>query len=226
MNPRKHAIWAMTVFALLAHAGVMQAQIVGPQSRERYERRTKGTSIDDFVKKLSSDEPEERLQAVRSLGESQEPKAIEYLIQAVGDDDVRVRAKAIAMLGHMKATEATPVLIQYLFLRTTDPKMKTLVLASLGKIGDQHAAKPILDFLQRDLDQETRGTAIFALGEIGSSDAEKELTKISQTAEDPTLRRLATEALAKVHYRQASRSAEAKEPSATFLEPNGPPPAR
>ncbi len=217
---------AAGVAAVLAVASAAPAQFVGGSQRQRYERHTKGGSIDDYVKKLRSDDAEERLQAVRSLGESGDKKAIEYLLQAVGDADVRVRAKAIAMLGQMRATEATPLLIQDLFLRSTDPQMKTLILASLGKIGDARATKPVIDFLEQDLDKETRGTAIFALGDIGSPDAEEALRGIEQKETDPTLRRLASEALAKVRQRQAAQSAETNKPFENFLAKDQPPPEK
>ncbi len=215
---------AFAIAALLASAALCEAQVVGPgqQARRRYEQRTRGTNIDDFVRKLQSEEPEKRLEAVRSLGESHDEKAVEYLLQALGDADVRVQAKAVDMLGYMRAAEATPVLIQYLFLRSTDPQLKTRILAALGKIGDARAARPIAEFLQRDLDPETRGTAIYALGEIGSADAEETLHRFARADADPRIRRLAGEALAKVRQRQAVRAVEAKEPAETFLPPEFP----
>lgn len=209
--------------ALLASAALARAQGniggFGPSAQDRYTKRQKGSiaSIDEYVRRLESGDADERLGAVRSLGESKDEKAVEYLVMAVGDQDVRVRAKAIDMLGHMRASEATPTLIQYLFLRTTDPQMKSLILAALGKIGDERASKPIVEFLQRDLDNQTKGTAIFALGEIGSSDSEEVLGTVVQSNQDRTLRRLANEALAKVKNRRDAASVEANQPADTFL---------
>ena len=94
------------------------------------------------------------------MSESNDPKAVEYLVQALGDPDMRVKAKAIDACGNLRATDATPVLIQQLFLRGTDAEVKQRILAALGKIGDGRAAKPIQEFLSRDLDHATRGTAI------------------------------------------------------------------
>ncbi len=205
--------------ALPAHA-----QISSNQVRQRYDKSTKGTSIDDYVHNLASDDPAKRLEAVKSLGASKDNKAVEYLIQALGDADVRVQAKAIAMLGDMRASDATPVLVQYLFLRTTDPNMKQLILASLGKIGDARAARSIVEYLHRDLDPATRGTAIFALGEIGAPEAVETLSQIAAADQDQTVRRLASEAVAKVEQHQAVMKKEVKGPSETFLEPKGPPP--
>ena len=102
------------------------------------------------------------------MSESTDPAAVAYLVQALGDPDMRVKAKAIDACGTLRATDATPVLVQQLFLRGTDPEVKQRILAALGKIGDPRAAKPIKEFLGRDLDHATRGTAIFALGDIGA----------------------------------------------------------
>jgi len=200
------------------------AQISGQQIRQRYDKTTKGTSIDDFVKKLNSDDAEKRLEGVKSLSTSKDNKAIEYLIQATGDSDVRVQAKAISALGDLRANDATPILIQYLSRRTVENNMKQLILAALGKIGDARSARPIMEFLQRDLDPATRGTAIFALGEIGAPESAPTLAHIAQVDDDQTVRRLAGEAYTKVQYHQAVLQKEVKGPSQTFLEPKGPPP--
>jgi HEAT repeat protein len=222
------AVWCLLagLSLLVLLSGAAAAQINSNQMRQRYQKQTKGTSIDDFVKQLSSDDATKRLEGVKSLGASNDPKAVEYLIQALGDTDVRVQAKAIEMLGDTRANEATPVLVQYLFLRTTDARMKQLILASLGKIGDTSAAQPLIEFLQRDLDRATRGTAIFALGEIGAPESLEPLAQIARTDTDPTLRRLANEAKGKVEAHQAVMKSQVKGPSETFLKPEGPPAAQ
>jgi HEAT repeat protein len=212
--------------ALVLFAAAAGAQINSNQMRDRYEKHTKGTSVEDFVKNLSSSDPDKRLEGVKSLGASKDPKAIEYLIQAVGDADVRVQAKAVQMLGDLRANDATPVLVQYLFLRTTDANMKQLILAALGKIGDTRAAQPLIEFLHRDLDPATRGTAIFALGEIGSSESVEPLERIAQAESDPIVRRLANEAKSKIEAHQAVIKSQVKGPSETFLKSEGPAAAR
>jgi HEAT repeat protein len=232
MSPRetlpacRSSFWPSRFLLLLSLLLVCPAaaQITGQQMRDRYDKTTKGTSIDDFVKKLNSDDAEKRLEGVKSLGDSKDNKAIEYLIQAIGDSDIRVQVKAIVALGDMRATDATPVLIQYLSRRTTENNLKQLILAALGKIGDERAARPIMEFLQRDLDPATRGTAIFALGEIGAPESADALSKLTQADDDPTVRRLASEALSKVQHHQAVMQKEVKGPSQTFLDPKGPPP--
>jgi HEAT repeat protein len=164
-----------------------------------------GVPLDDAVKQLASPDPEKRLQAVKALGTSKDSKAVDHLINALGDSDLRVQAKAVQILGDMRATEAAPVLVERLMMRTTDSGMKQLIIASLGKIGDSRAVRPLIQLLQRELDVETRGTAIFALGEIGSPEALEVLEHIEATDEDPTVRRVANQARAKIEARGAPR---------------------
>jgi len=101
--------------------------------------------------------------------------------------------------------------------------VKQRILAALGKIGDQRAAKPIVEFLGRDLDHATRGTAIYALGDIGDPETIEFLQTIERTEPHPTIKRIAREAQAKVKYQQAMRQTEANQPLDTFLHPNEPP---
>lgn len=195
------------------------AQIPTDQARQRYEQRATGTNIDESVRKLGSDDPDERVEGVKALAESNDEKALEYLIQAVGDSDMRVKAKAIEMLGRMRATEATTVLVQHLVLRSTEEKLRQRILAALGEIGDVAAAPAILDLLNRDLDRATLGTAIFALGDIGAQEAIPRLKEIAASDSDPHLKRLAAEALSKVERHQESVQREVAAPVDTFLKP-------
>jgi HEAT repeat protein len=209
------------VFGLLAPAA--RGQINSNQVRDRYERQTKGADLDDYVRRLNSDDSEKRLEATRSLAESKDAKAVEHLVQALGDPDPRIRARAIDGLGDLRATEATPVLIQHLFLRDTEETAKRRILAALGKIGDPRAASPILEFLQRSTDRETRGVAIFALGDIGAIETVPALEEMQENSDDPTLRRLSGQAIDKVRYQQTVRQNEAKQPQQTFLKEESPP---
>jgi HEAT repeat protein len=199
------------------------AQISADQVKQRYDRQTKGGNVDEFGRQMDSDDPLERLQGVRSLSESNDVAAVPFLVQALGDPDMRVKAKAIDACGTLRAADATPVLVQQLFLRGTDPEVKRRILASLGKIGDPRAAASIMEFLGRDLDHATRGTAIFALGDVGAPESLEFLQNIERTEPHPTLKRLAREAQAKVKYHQAMRQTEAPQPLDSFLRQDQPP---
>ncbi len=170
--------------------------------RDRYRGPQSGQKLDDSLRRLRSDDVEERLSALSALGALNEPKATESLVAAANDPDMRVRIKAINTLGLIRAKEATPLLVQHLFMRDTDLGTKQHILACLGKIGDPRATRPILDFLARDLDPGARGTAIYALGDIGDPAAVPALEGIANDG-DERLRGLARESARRIRERPA-----------------------
>ncbi|MEO8603555.1 MAG: HEAT repeat domain-containing protein [bacterium] len=222
MTPSARRITALLALLTCACAAPSAAQISADQVKQRYDKQSKGGSVDEWARDVNSDDPLERLKGVKALSTSTDPAAVPYLVQCLGDPDMRVKAKAIDACGSVRAADATPVLIQQLFLRGTDPEVKQRILASLGKIGDQRAAKPIMEFLSRDLDHATRGTAIFALGDIGDPETIEFLETLERTEPHPTLKRLANEARAKVRYQQTVKKTEADQPLNSFLRPDQP----
>lgn len=164
-----------------------------------------GTSdIDESTRNLRDDDPAVRLEAVKGLAASNDKEAIEHLIEATADVDARVKIKAIDALGTLRAGDATSVLVQMLYMRESEPWLKQRVLVALGKIGDSRAADPIADFLARDSDVATEGTAIFALGEIGDPGSVPTLQGIASNASDERLQRLARDAIAKIEQKQVN----------------------
>ena len=188
---------------VLAAAQVPLQQEQSTRLRDRYRTPQNSAKLDDSVRKLRSDDTEDRLEGIRGLGEVNDAKATEYLIGAASDPDPRVRIKAIDTLGHIKAKDATTLLVQQLFMRDTDLGTKRHILASLGKIGDPHATAPIRDFLARDVEHAARGNAIFALGEIGDPAALPTLEAIARDSSDEILRGLAQGAVRKIRERPA-----------------------
>ncbi len=181
--------------------------------KERYDKAKHGRSIFEWTRRLQDDDPVKRLDAVKSLADSGESAAIQYLVQATGDPDMRVKIKAIDSLGKLRATAATQVLVQYLFLRKTEPRVKQRILVALGMIADPRATDPILEYLKQNLTPEAKGTAIFSLGEIGSPKALADLKKVKQSSENPQLRLLASEAIAKINHRVDPPTVEVKIPA-------------
>jgi HEAT repeat protein len=171
--------------------------------RDRYRAPQNNQKLDDNIRKLKSDDPETRLEGLKGLGEMNEPRAIEQLVAATNDPDMRIRIKAIDILGNIRAKEATPLLIQQLFMRDTDIGTKRRILASLGKIGDERATGPIVDVLPRDVDPAVQGNAIFALGDIGDPAAVQPLERFSRDGHDERLRALAVDAIRKIKEKPA-----------------------
>jgi HEAT repeat protein len=164
--------------------------------------------VDEFARELREPDPVRRLEAVKQLATQKDEKAVELLIEATADQDLRVRLKAIECLGNAKASAAIPVLIQSLYLSETEPWFKQKVLVALGKIGDNRAAQPISDFLSRDVDTPTLGTAVYALGEIGDQSALEDLERIVEKSDQPTIQRVARDAIAKINQKQINPEVE------------------
>lgn len=229
MRHRHRAVVGFVLFAVAGMHGSVAAQApsdldAGRQRlRDRYNKPQAAAKLDDAIRKFKSeDDVGTRLEGIEELGRVEnDKKALDYILQAVNDPDPRVRVKAIDTLGDMQAKDATPLLVQQLFLRDTDLPTKRRILAALGKIGDPRAVGPISDFLSRNLDPSVRGNAIFALGDIGDRTALAPLEKLAQGG-DPTLRPLAQEAIRKIK----ERPAPAVVPPALAVERRSGPPAQ
>jgi hypothetical protein len=179
----------------------------GDRVRERMTRQKKGANITEWVRRLSNDRPDTRLEAVKSLGDSKDPKAIEHIMSATADVDIRIKVKAIEYLGNLRATDATPVLVQQLFLRETGAGVKQKILVALGKIGDPRGAEPIMEFLKRQLDDQTKSVALFALRDVGNDRLLAFLDTFSQREPSPKLQQLAADAAVNIRHRLSPESA-------------------
>lgn len=170
--------------------------------QSRYNKAKSGANLTEWVRRLNDDDPNRRLEAVKSLGDSNDAKAIDYLIQAVGDPDPRIEAKAVDYLGKLHAADSTPFLIQKLFTVGTRDKLRHRILMTLGKIGDPRASWPILQYVMQTEDLDSRGCGLFAIGEIADASIRDELKRFSEVEDDPRLKRLASDALIKIATRQ------------------------
>ena len=121
-----------------------------------------------------------------------------YLLKAMGDADLRVQLRAIDYLGSHRASDATPLLVQKLYLKGSPDGLRQHVLTALGRIGDPSASRPIVDFLSQEDNADVRGTAIYALGEIGDVTVQEDLRKIGDQENDARLKGLVDEALTKI----------------------------
>jgi HEAT repeat protein len=155
----------------------------------------------------------EGLEKLRYVGDSNE--ATDILDRGLNDADVRVRIKAVDVLGARAVNEAVPIMSQRLFLRQTPAIEKLHLVAALGRIGDAQGTLPILEYLDEARDEDSRGTAVFALGEIGDPEADDKLIQIVGNDKSAMVRKLAQEALEKIdgelpNHRQEELAAERK----------------
>ena len=64
---RWHALLVASLLAMFS-PGVASAQVNSNQMRQRYDKSTKSSNIDDSIKQMSSQDPIKRLDAVKALG--------------------------------------------------------------------------------------------------------------------------------------------------------------
>jgi HEAT repeats len=152
----------------------------------------------DAKKGMSDADPRVRAEALDKLRGVNEPKAQEILIQGLTDPDIRVKIRAIDILGAQQATLAVPLMTQQLFLRETQAVVKLHIVAALGRIGDSRGTLPVVGYLKQAPDDAARGTAVFALGEIGDPHATDILVQTVTNDKNPMVRKLAQESLEKI----------------------------
>jgi HEAT repeat protein len=143
-------------------------------------------------------DPRVRVDALESLRFVEKPDVNELLLRGLSDPDIRVRVKAIDVLGARGVADAVPTMAQMLVLNETPVIEKFHIVAALGRIGDSHGVLPVIEYLKDTRDSDSRGTAVFALGEMGDPRANDALIQLVNNDPDPKVRRLAQEALEKI----------------------------
>ncbi|HUY27422.1 MAG TPA: HEAT repeat domain-containing protein [Candidatus Binataceae bacterium] len=180
----------------LMHQGVVHAGVDDIASRAMKESAFK--IIKDVKLGLKDADPNVRVAELNKLRELDDPDVNRILIQSMSDPDIRVKMKAVDILGAREANDAVGALSQVLFLRQTEPAVKLHSVAALGRIGDAKGALPVMQYMQEETDDRARGTAVFALGEIGNGKASPLLIKAAENDKSPMVRRLSKEALEKI----------------------------
>ncbi len=100
------------------------------------------------------------MQAVREIG----PAAVPVLIDALSDDDWRMRLTIINLLGEINDTEAVPALTE--MLRDAEWRVRWRAADSLGRLADATAVPGLLALLGDDT-RDVRVSSAWALGKIG-----------------------------------------------------------
>ena len=173
----------------------------GHSVQDRLRKAKVGATAEEKDARLSDPDPIQRLAAVKSLAESGDPEAKDYLVRSLDDADPRVAAAAIDGLVELRATDASLALSQRLFLKGVAQSVRERILSALARIGDPAAARSILDFASQTPDADLRGTALYAIGEIGDASIQTDLRDLADRQTDPRSRRVAAEALAKIANR-------------------------
>ena len=154
--------------------------------------------LKEAKKGLDDADPRVRAEALDKLRSVSDPKGQEMLINGLTDPDIRVKIRAIDILGAQQAATAVPLMTQQLFLRETPAVLKLHIVAALGRIGDSRGTLPIVSYLKDAPNDQSRGTAVFALGEIGDPRASDVLVQTVTNDKNSMVRKLAQESLEKI----------------------------
>ena len=213
------AILLVTRAVASAQYGVSPYHTGQPDLRSPYAKSRDGSTVEQYARLLDSPDAKQRLLAVEDLGQSEDPHAINYLLKAIDDVDLRVEARAIDYLGSRRSADATPLLAQKLFFTGAPRALRQRILSALGKIGDPSASRPILDFVAQERNPDVRGTGIYTLGEIGDVTIRDDLQKLGEKESDPRLKQLVDEALVKMTTMPRPKKQDYVPPSAGVVPP-------
>jgi HEAT repeat protein len=211
-SPRSFVLAALLAVPALASAPAAQAQVPSPETGdrshpaiERYNRTARGANVEEWKKRLTDPDLKTRLEAVDSLGTKGGDEGIKPLIEATSDSDYRVRIRAIDYLGALKATEATPVLMQMLFLTDVGRDEKLRSLTALGRIADPATEDRLLGYAKTINDDDLACRAVYALGEIGDPRSKDKIAALAGTRPNSDMDRLVEDALAKIDLHELNK---------------------
>lgn len=141
-------------------------RVIAPQQRPS--RGPKRASLEVLVKALGDKDPEVREEAVYSLAESRDERAIAHLAGVLlNDKDEDVRESAAEALGDLGDKRAIAPLMEA--LRDKDAGVRESAVDALGEIGGEEVISPLMDAL-RDEDEDVREAAADALEDITGRD--------------------------------------------------------
>ncbi|MFA6434293.1 MAG: HEAT repeat domain-containing protein [Elusimicrobiales bacterium] len=156
--------------------------------------------FDAAVQNLNSREPGVRRQGADFLGRSRDPKALPYLLKALGDASAPVRISACDGLGLLRAREASPRLSE-LVLKDTDPTVRQAAVIAMSYIGDR-AAGPALMKALKDKEAGVRYAAMRTLSVLAYTEAEDAFIELLGDA-DVNMRRGAIAALGQLQSKKS-----------------------
>ncbi len=160
------------------------------------------SALDGLVAASKDSDVGVRLESIRTLGKSGDPRAIAALAEALRSDrDVAVRGAAAWALGNLDDTRAVPALTAALRADTSVEVRRTVVWA-LGEIGDKSASASLAQSLN-DHDTQVRRDAVWALGEIGDHGSAAAIETLFKD-KDAAVRQQAVWALGEIGSRESA----------------------
>jgi serine/threonine-protein kinase len=156
-----------------------------------------GQAAVDPTHLLKDDSEEIRLDAVRTLKFSHDPRALSALVEALTDASLKVKAEAVQAIVSL-GEQATGPVIRLLNDATDETDYLTARFAAkaLGLIGDRSISSVLVELLKSD-DKFVACEAVLALGRVGESKAVPDLISLLGSP-NGNLRFAAAEALGQI----------------------------
>lgn len=150
--------------------------------------------INQLLKELAEGDIIEQYQAGRKLKKIGSP-AVPALINALKEDNKKLRKAAMIVLGEIKDERAVPILVDELE-KTKDKKLRAGLIVILGRMGDKRATPLLMNALDENSD-EIVGAAAYALGKLKE---EKSVSSLMPLLNHPNeyVRKTVTEALGRI----------------------------
>src|SRR5215510_5400191 len=113
----------------------------------------------------SSADPYLRARAIVAEGRSGNSANVDFLIQALSDNDQLIRRTAATALGDLKAANAIDPLLA--LLKDDDQSVRSSAAVALGRIGDKRAVEPLQStFSEAGANQWEYAVALYKLGKV------------------------------------------------------------
>ena len=138
-------------------------------------------SLPSLVSRLSSADPNARLDAATELGRIGEatPEVVAALVKAIDDADDKVAVQAVISLAWMQAKGAVDALMAKVSDANCEEHVRRRAAQSLGQIGDRRAIPALMPLLA-SRDRWLRENAILSLGYLKATEAVPVLMKYAK----------------------------------------------
>jgi Protein kinase domain len=136
----------------------------------------KSDRIEQWFHVLRTGTTRERLNMVREMVETMEPREAKAILKLYSGEEDRVRWGLIRVFGDLRITAATPMILGEL----KNPYHRECAIESLGKIGCQDAFKPIREYIERNPEG-----ALIALTPLALTGGEKAIKHLRRYLSDP-----------------------------------------
>ena len=172
-----------------------------PSGSRSSESAASAAAIAGLVGAISDTDVEVRRAAISALGELEDPRAIEALMQALrSDEDAEVRKTAAWALGQLEDERAVAALTTAL-RQDSEVEVRKMSAWALGQIEDE-AAVEALGAALGDRSAEVRSTSVWALGQIEAPASVRFLIPLLKDT-DANTRKQTAWALGQIESREA-----------------------